>query len=484
MAERLANFFRTLTINRCRESAHDIVTMQVDPIKEKRAVALSSVGAAIFLVGTKLTVGLMTNSLGVLSEAAHSGLDLLAALITYFAVSVSDKPADEDHRYGHGKLENLSALFETVLLLITCGWIIWEAVHRLVSRTVHVEVNVWSYAVIALAILVDASRSRALMRVAKKYGSQALEADALHFSSDIWSSLTVLVGLAFVSLGFPSVDSIAAIGVAFLVLFVSYRLGRRTIDALMDRVPAGLAHTVEETIRSVEGVEEVRGLRLRTSGARIFIDTTVAIRRTMPFEGAHRIMDEIEQAIYAVQPNADLVVHAEPFTGRDETIVDKVRMIVLSRGLRTPHNLEVHHSKGKYFIDFDVEYQKGQTFEEAHRLASEIEAQVHQEVPSVAKVTIHLEEFLPGEVELTDATASERELCDNIRSLILRDRRVLACSDITVLKEGPKRDITLTCKFDQSKALADVHQIISELETQLYQQFTHVRRFTIHAEPA
>jgi cation diffusion facilitator family transporter len=458
--------------------------MKTDALREKKAIALSSVGAAVLLTGTKLAVGIMTNSLGVLSEAAHSALDLLAALMTYFAVSVSDKPADEDHRYGHGKLENLSALFETVLLLITCGWIIWEAIHRLVAGTVHVEATVWSYAVIALAILVDASRSRALMRVAKKYNSQALEADALHFSSDIWSSLTVLAGLVFVSLGFPTVDSIAAIGVALLVLFVSYRLGRRTIDALMDRVPAGVAQKVEETIRSVDGVEEVRALRIRPSGAKVFIDTTVAIRRTTSFERAHRVMDEIEQAIYAVHPNADLIVHAEPFKSRDETIVDQVRMIVLNKGLRAPHNLEVHYSKGKHFIDFDVEYQEGKTFVDAHRLASEIEEQIRKEVPSVEKVTIHMEEYLAGEGDLTDATLAEHELCDKIRLLILHDTRVLGCTDLTVLKGGPSYQITLTCKIDRSKTLAEVHQIISELETQLYQQFTRVRRFTIHAEPA
>ena len=265
-------------------------------INEKKLVAISSVGAAIFLTGFKILVGIETNSLGILSEAAHSGLDLLAAIITLVAVTVSDRPADQDHQYGHGKVENISAFAETILLFITCGWIVYEAVKRLMSHSSHVEATIWAFVVMAVSIVIDFSRSRALARVAKKHQSQALEADALHFSSDIWSSLTVIAGLAFVALGYPVADPIVAILVALLVLFVSYRLGRRTIDALMDRVPVRLKDDVEAAIRLVEGVEEIRSVRLRTSGPKAFVDATVALRRTLPFEFAHRIMDNIEKS--------------------------------------------------------------------------------------------------------------------------------------------------------------------------------------------
>ncbi len=452
-------------------------------VREKKNIALTSVLAAVLLTGMKLVVGLTTNSLGILSEAAHSGLDLLAALITYFAVSVSDKPPDEDHQYGHGKMENVSALFETILLLVTCGWIIWEAVGRLLTRSAHVEATVWSYGVIVFAIVIDFSRSRALSRVAKKHHSQALEADALHFASDIWSSLTVLVGLVCVSLGYMSIDSVAAMAVALLVLFVSYRLGKRTIDALMDRVPEGLARKVGDSIRNVDGVEELRSMRVRGSGSRIFVDATVGIRRTMPFERAHRIMDDIEKAIHSVRSETDVTVHAEPMHGRDESVIDKVRMIVIEKGIGAPHNLEVHQSDGKYFIDFDVEYSKEKTFVEAHALAEEIEAQIRREISSVEKVTIHLEEFLPDEGELTHATADEKGLCLAIESLVLRDARIRECTDITVLKHAPHLHVTLTCRLDRSKTLAEVHQIITQVESHLYQNFPQVRRFTIHAEP-
>jgi divalent metal cation (Fe/Co/Zn/Cd) transporter len=319
--------------------------------------------------------------------------------------------------------------------------------------------------------------------VAKKHRSQALEADALHFSSDIWSSLTVLVGLVFVMFGYVTVDSFAAMLVAILVLFVSYRLGRRTIDALMDRVPPDVTHSIEGAIKGVAGVEEIRSTRVRMSGSKVFVDSTVAVRRTLPFERAHRIMDDIEKAIHAVQPGADVTVHAEPLRSQDETIIDSVRMIVINKGLRPPHNLEVHRSGGKYFVDFDVEYSRGNTFVEAHEAATEIEEQIRNELPSVEKVTIHLEEFLPVQGEPAHATDDEPELCRSIEAAVARDGRVLGCKDITVLKHASYHHVTLTCKLESSTPLSEVHQIISQVETKLYQNFPHVQRFTIHAEP-
>jgi divalent metal cation (Fe/Co/Zn/Cd) transporter len=203
----------------------------------------------------------------------------------------------------------------------------------------------------------------------------------------------------------------------------------------------------------------------------------------MPFERAHLIMDEIERAIHAIQSTADATVHAEPFQGPDETIIDKVRMIVVNEGLRAPHNLEVHQSGSKYFIDFDVEYSEGSTFVEAHALALGIEEKIRNEIPSAEKVTIHLEEFLPVEGELTHATAEENDLCQAIETLVLSDRRIRGCSDIAVLKHASYLHVTLTCKLDSTKTLAEVHQIITQVEAQLYQNFPQVRRFMIHGEP-
>jgi cation diffusion facilitator family transporter len=457
--------------------------MTISAGNEKKFIAWTSVFAAIFLTCFKLGIGMWTNSLGILSEAAHSGLDLLAAIITLFAVSFADRPADEDHPYGHGKLENISAFVETFLLIITCAWIIWEGFSRLLAHTHHVETNIWSFIVMGVSILIDTSRSRALYRIAMKYKSQALEADALHFSSDIWSSLTVIAGLFFVWLGYPEFDAVAAISVALLVLFVSYRLGRRTVDALMDRVPQSLTKEVERAILSVDGVEELRKVRIRNSGAHMFVDTVVAIRRTIPFQSAHAIMDTIERAVHDIHPNADVVVHSEPFESKDETIVDKIRMIVMDKGLRAPHNIEVHLTDGKYFIDFDVEYAEGKSFTEAHEITSDIEQQIQTAFQSIGKVTIHMEEYHPSERILMNVTDAEMNLSKEIHAVTEQHTDIVACKDLTLLKEGHQYSATLTCQIDKTKTLDEVHQIISEVEAVLFRNFKQLRRITIHAEP-
>ncbi|MBI4810700.1 MAG: cation diffusion facilitator family transporter [Ignavibacteriales bacterium] len=385
------------------------------------------------------------------------------------------------HHYGHGKVENVSAFLETLLLFVTCAWIIWEAVHRLIARTSHVESNIWGFVVIAFAIVVDVSRSRALSRVAKKYHSQALEADALHFASDIWTSLVVIAGLFFVSVGYPWVDALAAIAVAFLVLFVSYRLGRRTIDALMDRVPDGVYEDIKNIVGNISGVEKIQNIRLRTSGGKLFVDTIVSVRRTTPFLHAHNIMDRIEKAIHEKHHGADVVVHAEPIESEHETIADKVRMIVVGKGLRVPHNLEVHHNNGKYQIDFDIEHRKGKTFVQAHKLTTEIEKEIRKKINSVERVTIHMEEFDTEHNEISDESATHLE--DEVRKSVMKDKRVLNCPDVGIIKIGDKYNLSLTCQFDKTKTLDEVHQIICELETKLYNKFKEFRRITVHAEP-
>jgi cation diffusion facilitator family transporter len=258
---------------------------------EKNRVALISVLAAILLTATKLIVGLATGSLGILSEAAHSGLDLVAAIITLVAVRFSGKPPDEQHTYGHGKIENLSAMFEAGLLLITCGWIIYEAIQRLFFKSVHVEASAWAFGIMILSIVVDYNRSRALGGIARKYNSQALEADALHFSTDIWSSAVVILGLVLVRLAdtfnIPSLaqaDAVAALIVAGIVVFVSLQLGRRTIAGLLDEIPVGLRDEVVDIVKQVPGVRKVKHVRLRWSGAEAFVDVVITARKDVSFK--------------------------------------------------------------------------------------------------------------------------------------------------------------------------------------------------------
>ncbi len=288
--------------------------------REKRRAAGSSVCAAVGLTSMKIVVGLLTGSLGILAEAAHSGFDLLAAVMTYFAVRFSGRPADRDHPYGHGKIESLSALFETLLLLATCLWIIFAAANRLLHKRVDVEVTFWSFFVMAVSIIVDISRSRMLYRAARKHKSHALEADALHFSTDIWSSAVVIVGLVGVAVGdrIPRLeflhyaDAVAAIMVGAIVMQVSMKLGLRTVYALLDTAPAGLEDKIVSAVQSLPSVANCHRVRVRRSGPQVFVDLHVLVDGRQSLRKAHDLTEEIEQTILQVAPNADVTVHPEP----------------------------------------------------------------------------------------------------------------------------------------------------------------------------
>jgi len=289
------------------------------PIGEKQSAALSSVLAAVMLTGFKLIVGLMTNSLGILAEAAHSGLDLVAAFVTLVAVNVSARPPDLGHHYGHGKVENLSALFETLLLLLTCAWIIYESIRRLFFGSVHVDASIWAFVVMLVSIIIDYSRSGVLSRAAQKFKSQALEADALHFRTDIWSSAVVILGLILVRVGesysglhLTQADSIAALTVAGIVIYVSVRLAKSTIHGILDHAPPGLREKIRESAQSIPGVYDCHDIRVRTAGPTLFVDMHVLLESKQSLEEAHRITEQIEAAVRHFAPEADVTVHAEP----------------------------------------------------------------------------------------------------------------------------------------------------------------------------
>ena len=286
---------------------------------EKKTAARSSVFAAIFLTGMKLVIGLVTGSLGIISEALHSALDLVAAGVTYFAVHFAGRPADREHPYGHGKIENISALFETFLLLLTCVWIVYEAIQRLFFKTVEVESSIWAFVVMAISIIIDFSRSRMLSRVAKKHNSQALEADALHFSTDIWSSAVVIAGLFFVFLSdklqiawLVNADAIAAMGVAGIVTYVSIQLGRRAIGHLIDEISPTLVVDVTQAADNVPQVLRVLDVRARHSGPNTFIDVTIALEDGTPLDQAHSVAEQVEAAVQATVPKSSVMVHIDP----------------------------------------------------------------------------------------------------------------------------------------------------------------------------
>jgi cation diffusion facilitator family transporter len=279
---------------------------------EKQRVALISVFAAFLITGMKIVVGVLTGSLGILSEALHSGLDLVATAVTFFAVRMADKPADKHHTYGHGKVENLSALFETLLLIITSFWIIYEAIKRLMGAPFEIEVTFWSFFVMIVSILVDWFRSRALLKVAKKHNSQALEADALHFSTDIWSSAVVIVGLIGSILGYPGADAIAALAVAMIVLWVCYRMGKKSIDVLLDRAPIEETKTITLALNNIAGILYWHDLKVRQSGADVLVEVNIHIDPSYTIGQAHQLAHEVEQKIVMACPRAFVHVHQEP----------------------------------------------------------------------------------------------------------------------------------------------------------------------------
>lgn len=359
-------------------------------LKEKKAVALSSVIASFFLTAGKLAVGILTGSLGILSEAAHSAMDFGAAIITYFAVRVSDKPADEEHHYGHAKVENISALIEAALLFITCAWIIKEAVNRLFFKSESIEITIWSFLVIIVSIVVDFSRSRALSRAAKKYKSQALEADALHFSSDILSSLVVLVGLVFAKFGIMNADPLAAFVVAVIVIFASWRLARRTIDALLDTAPAGLDRQIADEVMEIPGVAGVHKVRLRQSGGYVQGDLHIVMQRNVSFVDGHKIATMVEHSL--AKYSSDIVVHFEPQDDWDqlnEAISEKTNMVenVLNRYNFPFHELQVSQGPNGLIVSIHVTLPKEISVMEARKRCDILENDIRSEMAGAA---IHL----------------------------------------------------------------------------------------------
>jgi cation diffusion facilitator family transporter len=300
--------------------AIDITNETMIAEKEKSSAALNSVLAAVALTTLKVIVGIATNSIGILAEAAHSGLDLVAALVTFFAVRLSGKPPDREHLYGHGKIENFSALIETFLLLATCAWIIYESIQRLFFHSVVVDASIWAFLVMGISIVVDMTRSRMLYKAARKHNSQALEADALHFSTDIWSSSVVILGLICIKLAslipglhiLNKADAVAALGVACIVIYVSIELGIRTVQGLLDYAPKGLAVEVEKVVESVPGVADCHAVRVRTSGPGLFIDLHVYVDGNLSVKEAHDLTRKASSAVQKIAPKANVTIHTEP----------------------------------------------------------------------------------------------------------------------------------------------------------------------------
>lgn len=459
--------------------------------KEKRWVAASSVLAAILLTTLKLVVGLATNSLGILSEAAHSGLDLVAAGITYWAVRISGRPADREHTYGHGKFENLSALLETLLLLLTCVWIIYEACSRLfLQEEVTVNPSLWAFLVVIIAIVVDVSRSRALRRTAKKYRSQALEADALHFSTDVWSSVVVLAGLVGVlaagRLGLPwlvQADSLAALGVTVIIVWVGLRLGKKSVDDLLDRVPQGLQEEVTAAAAEVPGVEEVTQVRIRRSGPELFADVTLIVSHAVALERAHEIADRTEAAVRSILPGADVVVHVEPAVPSDQDVTATVRAVAGRHGLAA-HGIRIYDENGRRSLELHLEVDEDLHLEEAHRQATEFERALRESLPELVRIVTHIEPAGDAAATLRAEPAAELEIHKALSEFLKANRLAARPHDVRVQMAGGEMAVSFHCTLEATTAITDAHDLTARLEEHLRAQVPGLGPVAIHVEPA
>ncbi|MEA1952570.1 MAG: cation diffusion facilitator family transporter [Planctomycetota bacterium] len=461
--------------------------------REKRIVAISSVAAAVLLVLMKLVVGISTNSLGILSEALHSGLDFVAATITLWAVHISARPADRDHTYGHGKFENLSALLETLLLLATCGWIVYEAGQRLLfAEDVVVHANIWAFGVVIVSIVIDFSRWRALDRVAKKYDSQALEADALHFSTDILSSFVVLLGLLGVLLAgtldlpwLEKADAVAALGVALIVIWVSIRLGRRAVDDLLDRVPPGMQDAVSEAAAKVTGVEEVKRVRLRRGGPLFFADITLTVDYAARLESAHQLADRVEAAVRAVLPNVDVIIHVEPGDVTENDLFAAIRVCAARHGLEAHAIRVLDESEGRS-VELHIEVPGTLKLEEAHQQATAFENDLRRTMPQLTAVVTHIEpdgDTQPGLEARTAAAAQTAQIETAIRRFAQTETTRFETHDLKVQTIDDELNVSFHCTLEAQTPITTAHELTQRLECFLRAEVPRLARVVIHVEP-
>ena len=458
--------------------------------QQKVRVAKISALAALALVVAKSIIGWQTGSLGILSEAAHSTLDLIATLITLFAVRVADRPADLDHHYGHGKVESLSALVEVVLLLATCLWIIHEALERLLGKPAEVEPSWVAFGVMITSIVVDVWRSRALAKTARATGSQALEADALHFRVDVWSSCTVLGGLAAVWVGrrwgIPWLflaDSMAAILIAVIVLTVGGRLAKRAGDALLDRAPLDVMDRIRAAVRSVSNVRGPVALRARRVGAHLFVDAAISIGRDASFEGAHAVVDQVEQRIREVAPNASIVIHAEPRRTENESLGEAIRHIV-SRHAAGAHDIFIRDVGGKPGVDLHFEVSGDLTLAEAHALTERIEEDLRRETPGIGPVHIHVDAVRPVRETSVRAEDDIKRVAARVQGLAIEIAGIVDCHKASVREVEGRIWVACHCTMDGSLTMREAHELGLELERRTRREIPGVERFTVHAEPA
>lgn len=451
---------------------------------QKKSVVIFSFFASLLLTIGKLAAGLLSGSLGVLSEALHGLVDTGATAVTWYAVSYADKPADDDHHYGHAKAESVAALIETGLLFMMVVWIGREAITRLISNDGHeVELTWWVVGVLVVSVIVDFNRSRALKRVAKQTSSAALEADALHFSSDMWSSLCVLAGLGFVWLGFGKADAVAALVVAGFIAYAAWELAQKTMSNLLDRAPDGATEQVRRHVEDSKGVLRLVSLRLRPAGPTLFASVVVEVARTMPVDDIVALKAELARRIIADYPDADVTVTANPVALDSETVFQRV-MLIASRRSAAIHHLNVQNIAGRLAVSFDLEVDGEMPLQSAHDQATALEAAIRAELGSDVEVESHIE---PQPERLLDGVEAPprlvKKISDAIVTLARQEKLMSDVHRVRVRRNDEGLFVHYHCRFAPKNTVVLVHGAVDRVENALQEKFPDIIRVIAHTEP-
>ena len=449
----------------------------------QRRTAFVSVWAACALLALKLGAGVASGSLGLVSEALHSGTDLVAALLTFFAVGVAVRPADEQHQYGHGKAEHLAALFEAGALALVSVGVAGLAVARLAGWIhIHVDAAWWAFLVIGFVLLIDVSRTAISLRTARRFHSAALLSNAVHFGSDFAGSLAVLIGLIGVRAGWPEADSIAALFVAALVLGAALRLMRRNVDVLMDRAPADAEEAARQAIAGIEPPIQVRRLRMRSAAGRHFADVVIAVSPSAAVGQGHAAADAVEDALERALPETDVVVHVEP-TDEDAVLRERAYAAAMKvRRVREIHNINVLHVDGRTDVSLHLKLPGESSLEEAHRVATEVERAIAEALPGVDAVRTHLE---PLTEEAEGRTPAHGEVVADAQAVT---RIVLAETgrpprELRFLESDDGLLVFLTLGLDATAPLAEAHARASQIEERIRRDLPGVAEIIVHTEP-
>jgi len=501
----------------------------VNAYREKRTVALASVIASVSLAATKLVIGYSTNSLGILSEAMHSCLDVIAALMTLYAIRIVLRPPDHRFTYGYAKVESLSSLLEIILLFTVAGWIFYEGLDRILYKNIQPEITIFSFAIMIVSILVDLWRSRVLDRTARRYGSQALEADALHFKADMISSSIVIVGLFFVFVfHIPNADAFAALIIAALIIYTSLGLGRRTIDVLLDKAPKGMNHLVLESISGLDGISKAHDIRIRSMGSSVSVDLRIEVPRTSTHDRAHRIATNVENKIRELMPNSDVLVHVDAIETSTETLSDRIRLIAaetdginnvhsiyLSRIIEpgskkssshdaismktsnpelgtsdsvSPHLFDANARLFHLHLYLDLQVNRNLDLKTAHDITESFEQRIKAEIPQVKDITTHIE---IESTEEADVIGVEKKpsgsYTEKIRNLSMQINRVIDCKDIGIIEVNNEQHITLTIAIKAKEgedvtSIEEAHKISTDVQEIIIKE-TGASRVIVHSEP-